>query len=146
MRPKKTPEPIKTVNMKEVESREDLFLLVSTFYQKVRQDAELGPFFNETITDWEAHLQHLTDFWETTLFGIRKFKGDPAHTHIEVDRKFNNRIGANEFGIWINHWVQTLDENFEGKNAEILKERARRMGTHLFVSIYQGRKDQASKA
>jgi len=130
--------------MRKVENREDLSFLVRTFYAKVRQDAELGPFFNETIKDWEQHLEKLTDFWETTLFGIRKFKGDPVTAHNAVDEKFDNRISPNEFGIWLNYWIETINENFEGQNAETLKERARRMATHLYVSIFEHR--QASKA
>ena len=41
---------------KDIKNRADIFLLVSTFYEKVRKDALLGPFFNETIEDWEEHL------------------------------------------------------------------------------------------
>lgn len=124
---------------KAIENREDLSFLVRTFYAKVRTDAELGPFFNETIKDWEEHLEKLTDFWESTLFSIRKYKGNPVIAHAEVDRNFDNRITPNEFGIWLNYWIETINENFEGEKAETLKERARRMGTHLYVSIYQSR-------
>lgn len=122
-----------------VENREDLALLVRAFYAKVRADHELGPFFNETISDWEEHLEKLTDFWESTIFNVRKFKGNPAIAHAEVDRNFDNRITPNEFGIWLNYWIETINENFEGEKAELLKERARRMGTHLYVSIFQQR-------
>ena len=53
---------------KKIESREDVSLLVNTFYSKIRKDTLLGPIFNRIITDWETHLELLTDFWETNLF------------------------------------------------------------------------------
>jgi len=124
---------------KQLQTREDIAFLVRTFYEKVRADQELGPFFNETITDWEGHFEKLTDFWETSLFANRKYHGNPVTVHAEVDRKFGNRITTNDFGIWINYWLETIDEHFEGNHAEILKEKARRMGTHLYVSIFQSR-------
>ena len=52
----------------DISSREDVFLLVTTFYSKVRKDALLGPIFNTIIEDWELHFERLTDFWQTNLF------------------------------------------------------------------------------
>ena len=42
----------------DIQNRNDLELLVRTFYDKVRADTELGPIFNGLITDWESHLQN----------------------------------------------------------------------------------------
>ena len=53
---------------KQIENRDDITLLVATFYDKIRADKEIGFFFSETITNWEEHLEKLTDFWETNLF------------------------------------------------------------------------------
>ncbi|GGA79314.1 hypothetical protein GCM10008015_20050 [Flavobacterium palustre] len=124
---------------KDIENRADISVLVHTFYDKIRADDEIGPYFNELIKDWDSHLEKLTDFWETNLFGIRKFKGNPIAVHNKVDEHFNGQINANEFGIWLNHWFQTLDALFEGENVEILKQRARKMGTFMMVSIYENR-------
>ena len=55
-----------------IHTREDVSLLVRTFYAKVRKDELLGPIFNGIIKDWETHLELLTDFWETNLFFKRK--------------------------------------------------------------------------
>ena len=46
----------------DIKNRDDVFNLVTSFYEKVRKDIVLGPFFNDTIKDWDAHLQHLTTF------------------------------------------------------------------------------------
>ena len=128
---------------KQIENRADIEFLVHQFYDKIRADQEIGFYFNKMITDWDAHLEKLTDFWETNLFAVRKYKGNPHAVHNEVDAHFDENITANEFGIWLNHWAQTLDEHFEGENVETLKRRARKMSTFLYVSMFQHRKKES---
>ena len=125
---------------KQIENREDLALLVQTLYTKIRADKEIGFYFNEMISNWEEHLEKLTDFWETNLFAVKKYKGNPLEAHNKVDEHFEGKITSNEFGIWLNYWFQTLDELFEGENVDILKRRARKMGTFLFLSMFEHRK------
>lgn len=124
---------------KEIENRADLSLLVHTFYDRVRKDEELGPIFNSIITDWEAHLEKITDFWEQHLFGIHKYHGDPIEAHNKVDEVMENTISAHNFGTWLFYWLNTLDELFEGKNVETLKFKARKMQTVFFLNIVQNR-------
>jgi len=128
---------------KDIENRADITALVHTFYDKIRTDDEIGPYFNELIKDWDSHLEKLTDFWETNLFGIRKFKGNPIAVHNKVDEHFNGQINANEFGIWLNHWFQTLDSLFEGENAAILKNRARKMSGFLYLNMFKNRTEKS---
>ncbi|URM38376.1 group III truncated hemoglobin [Flavobacterium anhuiense] len=128
---------------KQIENRADVSFLVHQFYTKTRADREIGFYFNEMISDWDAHLEKLTDFWETNLFGVRKYKGNPHAVHNEVDAHFDEKITPNEFGIWLNHWFQTIDEYFEGENAETLKRRARKMSTFLYMSMFQHRQKES---
>jgi len=123
----------------DIKTREDVFLLVSSFYAKVRKDAVLGPFFNETITDWETHLEHLTTFWEASLFLKTRYTGDPLEAHIKVDKAFNHTISELHFGIWLNLWFETINELFEGDYAENAKRRARKMGTFIHLKIFEAR-------
>lgn len=124
---------------KDIENRADISELVHQFYNKIRADKEISPYFNQLILDWDAHLEKLTNFWETNLFGIRKYKGNPIAVHNKVDEHFHGQITANEFGIWLNYWFQTLDELFEGQNVEILKDRARRMGSFFYLNMFKNR-------
>jgi hemoglobin len=130
---------------KKIESREDVSLLVNTFYSKVRKDALLGPIFNRIITDWETHLELLTDFWETNLLYARKYYGNPLHAHVEVDKKMNHTINELHFGIWINLWLETINELFEGETAQIAINRARNMGTFIHLNIFNARNQEAKK-
>jgi len=123
----------------DIKTREDIYLLVSSFYKEVRKDKVLGPFFNETIKNWEEHLQHLTTFWESSLFLKTKFAGNPLEAHVRVDAEHNNSITELHFGLWLNLWHQTIDKLFEGDYAENAKRRARKMGTFLYLKIFEAR-------
>lgn len=132
---------------REIKSREDVSLLVRTFYAKIRKDELLGQIFNGIITDWETHLELLTDFWETNLFFNRKYFGNPMHAHVEVDKKCNHTLNEMHFGVWINLWVLTIDELFDiqDERAQIAKNRARHMGTFLHLNIFNSRTSSAEK-
>jgi hemoglobin len=81
----------------------------------------------------------LTDFWETQLFFVSKFKGNPSLKHQMVDAQNNHSIDSIHFGVWLNHWFETLDTFFIGDRAELAKARARNLGTHLYLEIFKAR-------
>lgn len=124
---------------RQLDSREEISWLVRTFYKKVRKDDLIGPIFNHQINDWETHLERLTDFWETNLTFIRKYKGNPIQKHIEVDQASQSEITQVHFGRWLQLWFETINENFEGDKAEAAKNQARNMSTHLFLKMYMSR-------
>jgi len=123
----------------DIKTRDDIYRLISQFYAKVREDIALGPFFNETIKDWDAHLEHLTTFWESSLFLKTRYYGNPLEAHVKVDAAHNHSIKNEHFGLWLNLWYQTIDELFEGDYAENAKRRARKMGTFLYLKIFEAR-------
>lgn len=123
----------------DIENRDDIYLLITSFYKKVRENEILGPIFNHMISDWDTHLDRLTDFWETNLLFVPKFKGNPVAVHQKVDKTFNHSITNEQFGIWLQLWITTLDNLFSGKKAELAKNRARKMATGLFLKMYEKR-------
>ncbi len=124
---------------KDIKTREDIESLVNNFYSKVRENALLGPIFNTVIKDWETHLDLLTDFWETNLFFIKKYTGNPLEKHVEVDKRYKHTINELHFGTWINIWHQTIDEMFEGDIAQLAKNRARNMSTFMNMEIFKNK-------
>ncbi len=124
---------------KDIQSREDVKLLVISFYVKVRADEVLAPFFSG-IEDWELHFEQLTTFWESSLFLQTKYYGDPLQAHVKVDKEHNHSITEYHFGIWLNLWYQTIDELFAGEVAQNAKRRARKMGTFLYLKIFEARR------
>ncbi len=125
--------------MNDIINREDIFLLVSTFYTKVKESKEISHFFIESISNWDEHLEKLTDFWESNLFFKAKFKGNPAETHIKLDHNYHKGIQMEHFGAWINMWFETIDSLYEGENANRAKHNARKMASHLYLSIFEAR-------
>lgn len=129
--------------MKTIESREDISQLVRIFYAKIRKDDLLGDIFNSHIAEnqWEAHLEKLTDFWETNLLGVARFKGNPSAKHINVDKNMNYSITQVHFGAWLNLWFETIDQLFEGELAQKAKQSARKMSTGQFLAMWRNRPD-----
>ncbi|WGD34918.1 group III truncated hemoglobin [Olleya sp. YS] len=131
------------MNRKTISTRDDVTLLVHEFYKKVRIDALLGPIFNDAITDWETHLDHLVTFWETSLFIGRKlehkYTGNPLEAHVKIDTRYNQTITELHFGVWLNLWYATIDQYFEGDVADNAKRRARKMGTFMYLKIFEAR-------
>ena len=127
--------------MKEIENRADISRLVHSFYDKVKADEALGPIFNAHLSaeQWPHHLEKLTDFWETNLFGVPKFKGNPPRIHADVDQNMNYGVTQEHFAVWMRLWFLTLDEMFEGRLADRAKNAARKMSTGLFLAIWNQR-------
>ncbi|WP_442266412.1 group III truncated hemoglobin [Tenacibaculum sp. ZS6-P6] len=126
---------------KEIVNRADVYLLVSSFYDKIKKDEIIGHFFLNAIpeSEWNNHLEHLTDFWETNLFFVRKFKGNPIQKHRDVDANSNFKISQEHFGRWLQLWFTTIDELFIGEKAHQAKERARNIASMLFFKIYENK-------
>lgn len=136
------------MDKRDIENREDVYKLVSTFYNdKIRKDDFIGPIFLKTIPEetWEPHLQKLTDFWETNLFFVRKFKGNPMKAHKDVDRDFEYSIYQEHFGRWLQLWFETVDELFDGVKAHEAKERARNIASMLFFRMFEAKPKPTTK-
>lgn len=127
------------MELKDIENREDVFLLVSTFYAKIKKDAFIGPIFLNAIPElvWESHLEKLTDFWETNLFFAKKYKGNPMKVHQKLDVENNYSITQKHFGKWLELWISTLDELFNGEKATKAKNSARNISFMLFLKMFQ---------
>lgn len=122
---------------KDITNRDDVKLLVVAFYDKIRTDDVLSPIFNRMIPDecWQEHLEKLTDFWETNLFGVAKFKGSPTQKHVKTDRAFEYTLGKAHFDRWLDLWKCTLDTLFYGDKATRAKMAAYRIAEiqHLIL-------------
>ncbi|WP_431162747.1 group III truncated hemoglobin [Flagellimonas beolgyonensis] len=130
--------------MKEIENKQDVAHLVHSFYDKVRTDAVLGPIFKGIIHDWDAHLDLLTNFWETQLFLKRTYEGNPIPAHQKMDDEMNGNITPEHFGLWINLWFETLDQLFTGEKAWIAKNRAQKMSTMFYIKIFEHRQSKST--
>tara|TARA_B100000965_G_scaffold402759_2_gene429421 strand:- start:871 stop:1272 length:402 start_codon:yes stop_codon:yes gene_type:complete len=133
--------------MPSIQNREDISQLVHCFYAKVRIHPVLGPIFNHHIAadEWPSHLEKLTDFWESNLFGVSKFRGSPSAKHIKVDRQMNHQISQKHFGLWLQLWLETIDELYEGEMAQKAKSIAQKMATGQYLTIWSNRAENKPK-
>ena len=58
--------------------------LVRAFYGKVRDDALLGPIFDERIADWEPHLRRMCSFWSSVALLSGIYHGRPMEKHLPL--------------------------------------------------------------
>ena len=126
---------------REINNREDVFLLIDTFYAKIRKDDFIGPIFLSAIPteEWPDHLEKLTDFWETNLFFAKNYKGNPMKVHQQLDAKNNYTISQKHFGKWLELWFTTIDELFVGEKAQKAKNNARNISFMLFLKMFEKR-------
>jgi hemoglobin len=103
---------------KDLESREDVKLMVDSFYEKVNRDKLLGPIFNDFAgVNWDSHLEKMYDFWNTILFARGNYKGSPFPKHAPLP------IQKEHFDRWIKVFHENMDEHFEGPKATDAKSR-----------------------
>jgi len=92
-------------------TRENLRILMTSFYKKVLDDEEIGPFFiNElgddiTSEDWVEHIELLADFWLAVLLNEGPYWGNPSGAHFGIPH-----IKRESFMRWIELFSETADE------------------------------------
>jgi hemoglobin len=107
---------------REIQTINEITLLVNQFYKKVQEDELLGPIFEKVINgNWEPHLEKMYRFWETVLLNNHTYHGSPFAPHAKLP------IGADHFKRWLKLFLETVDENFSGEKAKEAKWRAEKM-------------------
>ncbi|HWB15321.1 MAG TPA: group III truncated hemoglobin [Vicinamibacterales bacterium] len=116
----------------DIGSRSDIICLVDEFYERVRQDDLIGPIFTDVArVDWSKHLPKMYAFWESILFGVAGFKGNPMIVHRALAQL--TPLTSREFDRWIELFHATVDDLFQGPTAEDAKRRASMIaGTMLY--------------
>ncbi len=114
--------------LSDISTLEDIQVLVDTFYGAIREDALLGPIFNERIGDrWPQHLQKMYSFWQTVLLDQHTYNGRPFPPHARLP------VVQLHFDTWLGLWFKTVDDHFAGPVADDAKFRGDRMAL-LFLS------------
>jgi hemoglobin len=111
---------------------EGLRRLVTTFYGRLRRDAELGPVFEEAVDDWPEHFEKLTAFWSSVMLATGRYQGNPMQAHA----RRRNRITPQMFDRWLALWNATTEEVMPPEAATALQERAARIGESLKLGLF----------
>lgn len=106
--------------MKDIQSKEDIKVFVDNFYDKVKIDPILGPIFisHFGLDRWEGHLNKMYGFWNTVLFGIPDYRGNPfiKHNAMPLERR--------HFTRWLELFKEVMYSNFAGPKSEQAIHRA----------------------
>lgn len=106
--------------------------LVDRFYARVRADDELGPVFEDAISDWPEHLTRLTDFWSSVMLTSGRYKGQPVPAH----KKHAQRISPELFQRWLMLWNQTATDTMLPEAAAALQAKAARIADSLQLALF----------
>lgn len=121
---------------KDISNSEDITFLVHSFYDLVMKDELIGPFFTKVANvNWDDHLPHMIQFWETVLLGKATFEGWPMRTHLVLNQK--EALKSEHFDRWMEIWYGIIDSNFEGDIATEAKNRAKIMRDLILFKIEQ---------
>ena len=119
---------------KDITTKRDIKLLVDSFYDKVKPDPVIGHFFSKVVpVDWEKHLPVMYSFWENVLFHKGTYSGNPMVQHQALHQKSN--MTTEHFKRWLQLFNDTVNELFEGDNAEIIKQRALSIAAVMQIKI-----------
>ena len=109
--------------MEDIKDREDIQYLVQTFYDTALADPLIGPVFKAANFDLEEHLPVMVSFWETILFDVITYSGNPMLKHLELNRSVP--LNPVHFERWMKIWEETINDKFEGPLAQKAIARAR---------------------
>ncbi len=102
---------------KDIKNRTDIELLVNVFYSKVLADKQLGFIFqNMAKVNWATHIPTMYNFWENIILFTGTYEGNPMNLH----QHLHHITPLNESHLF----TTTVDELFEGANANLAKQRA----------------------
>ena len=118
----------------ELRDRDDLSVLVHAFYDRIREEPQLGPIFEDIAeVDWSTHLPKMVGFWEKALFRGGDYNGNPLRAHLNL----NTRIPLERhlFERWKQLFDETVDDHFQGYRAGHIKRIAADMAQVMYSRI-----------
>ncbi len=93
----------------------DITKLVGIFYGKLLTSGIKHHFAGLHL---ESHLPRIESFWNATLFPDHSYAQNLMEKHMHLPLK------KEDFGVWLDAFLETVDELFSGPNAAVVKNRA----------------------
>ena len=119
----------------DIRHREDILLLMRTFYEKLLSDEIMRPIFTDVAhIDLDHHLPILADFWQHILFHEGDYKGNPMQVHLALHEK--SPLTKQHFDIWMGYFKETVEELFDGPLAFMAVSRAASIAVVMQQKIY----------
>jgi hemoglobin len=124
------------MKMLDILNQEDILLLVTKFYEKLLDDTKISFIFTDIVKiKLQEHLPILVTFWSQAILGTGGYVNNLTQIHLDIDSK--EHLTPELFKIWINHFNNSVDENFSGNNSEKIKTQALSLSTIMQIKIAQ---------
>ena len=124
--------------MHDITTQDDIYKIVDEFYKKLFADERISYIFTDIVPvdkKMEEHLQILVKFWSQALLGTGGYVNNLTQIHIDVHLK--SKLTKELFDIWLHHFETSINQNFEGFNAERMKNMAHNLSTIMQIKIAQ---------
>lgn len=122
------------MEIRDIQTRDDIILLVDQFYNKVLTNPVIGPIFTEVAQlDFSAHLPVMYSFWGSQLLGEQSYSGNPMIPHLKLSQL--TPMGEVQFTEWLRLFTETVDELFKGIKADEAKSRAGNIARLMLYKI-----------
>ena len=106
--------------------------LVDLFYARVREDAAIGPWFNQAVDDWPEHLVKLRAFWSSVMLTTGRYKGSPMAAHLRHAAEIEPAM----FDRWLELWRATARELLAPEDAAAVIAKAERIAESLKLALF----------
>jgi len=87
--------------------------------------------------NWEKHLPVMYKFWENAIFYSGGYLGNPLIVHKHLNKLFP--LTTEHFVEWNKLFLGTVDELFEGQNANLAKQRALSISTVMQLELFKSK-------
>jgi len=124
--------------MNDIQTQNDLYLLVDVFYKKLLADDSISYIFTDVVKiKLKEHLPILVTFWSQGILGTGGYSKNLTQIHLDVNEK--EYLSPELFKIWLNHFNDAVDENFQGTKSEQIKTQALSIATVMQIKIEQNK-------
>lgn len=114
-------------------TRDQIDVLVETFYADVWADARLGPIFTARIADRPRHLATMKSFWESVLLHTGSYRGRPMPAHMKL-----KEVVEGDFTIWLGHFERAVTRVFEPDARPLVIATAERIARSFWIGMFGG--------
>ena len=119
----------------DLSTRAEVHDLVVAFYREIMLDELLEPIFGEVAeVDWVTHIPKLIDYWCSILLDAPRDGGAVTKTHRDVHNL--QPLQPEHCDRWYALWVQSVDRNWDGPNAERAKSYAASLMAGLAKRVF----------
>lgn len=108
----------------DISSRKDIHFIITEFYKKLVSDEKMLPFFETIVKEnhLEEHIDTITNFWQDILLYTSTYSNNVLQKHLDFNKKVVFK--KEHFTTWLSYLTTTVNDTFEGQNAQNMVDRA----------------------